>query len=57
MKRAEKKAIQKTKADQMAFRKYMRRYWQLYAMMLVPLCLLLIFKYGPMLGNILAFRR
>lgn len=35
----------------------MGRYWQLYAMMLVPFCFLLVFKYGPMLGNILAFRR
>lgn len=38
-------------------RKYVRRYWQLYAMMLIPFCCLLIFKYEPMLGNILAFRR
>ena len=35
----------------------MGRYWQLYAIMLVPVCYFLLFKYVPMLGNILAFRR
>ena len=38
-------------------RKYVRRYWQLYAMMLLPLAYFIIFKYIPMFGNILAFRR
>lgn len=36
---------------------HFRRYWQLYVMMIVPLCLLLIFKYAPLVGNVLAFRR
>jgi putative aldouronate transport system permease protein len=36
---------------------HFRRYWQLYVMMVVPLCLLLIFKYAPLIGNVLAFRR
>lgn len=49
--------MQKSKGYRSSFRKYMGRYWQLYAMMLVPFCFLLVFKYGPMLGNILAFRR
>lgn len=49
--------MQKSKGNRSSFRKYMGRYWQLYAMMLVPFCFLLVFKYGPMLGNILAFRR
>lgn len=33
------------------------RYWQLYVLMLLPIAYLLIFKYIPMFGNILAFRR
>lgn len=37
--------------------RHFRKYWQLYAMMLLPLCYLLLFKYIPMLGNVLAFRR
>lgn len=33
------------------------QYWQLYAMMVLPLLYFVIFKYVPMFGNILAFRR
>lgn len=36
---------------------HFKRYWQLYAMMALPLVYLIIFKYMPMFGNILAFRR
>ena len=38
-------------------RNYYRRYWQLYALMLLPVIYFLIFKYLPMFGNIIAFRR
>jgi putative aldouronate transport system permease protein len=38
-------------------RRHFRRYWQLYVMMLVPLAHFLLFKYVPLFGNILAFRR
>lgn len=37
--------------------KHLRRYWQLYAMMVLPLAYFFIFKYVPMFGNVLAFRR
>lgn len=36
---------------------HFRRYWQLYLMMLLPLLYFIIFKYAPMAGTILAFRR
>ncbi|MFA7119376.1 MAG: ABC transporter permease subunit [Sphaerochaetaceae bacterium] len=36
---------------------YFGRYWQLYAMMAVPLLYFVVFKYVPMFGNVLAFRR
>ncbi|MPM11122.1 putative multiple-sugar transport system permease YteP [bioreactor metagenome] len=36
---------------------YFVRYWQLYAMMALPLIYFLVFKYVPMLGSVLAFRR
>lgn len=39
------------------FGKHFSKYWQLYAMMLLPFCYLLLFKYVPMFGNVLAFRR
>lgn len=38
-------------------RRYVKRYWQLYAMMLLPIIYFIIFKYIPMFGNVLAFRR
>lgn len=31
--------------------------WQLYSLIALPLIYLIIFKYGPMFGNIIAFRR
>lgn len=31
--------------------------WQLYSLLILPIIYLLIFKYGPMLGNVIAFRR
>ncbi len=35
----------------------LRRDWQLYCLALLPLIFFAIFKYGPMLGNVIAFRR
>jgi putative aldouronate transport system permease protein len=35
----------------------MKKNWQYYAMMLVPILYYLVFRYVPMLGNIIAFRR
>ncbi len=40
-----------------SMQKHIRRYWQLYAMLLLPVVYFIIFKYIPMFGNILAFRR
>ncbi|MEG0126879.1 MAG: ABC transporter permease subunit [Clostridia bacterium] len=40
-----------------SFGSHFRRYWQLYAMLLLPVIYFIIFKYIPMLGNVLAFRR
>ena len=31
--------------------------WQLYSLLLLPILYLIIFKYGPMAGNIIAFRK
>lgn len=38
-------------------RRYMKKYWPLYAMMVLPVIYFIVFKYLPMFGNILAFRR
>ena len=37
--------------------KYLKKYWQYYLLMFVPLIYYLIFKYVPMAGNVIAFRR
>lgn len=42
---------------QLPKKSYFVRYWQLYAMMALPLIYFLVFKYVPMLGSVLAFRR
>lgn len=39
------------------FTEYLRRNWQYYAMMLIPVVYYLVFRYLPMAGNIIAFRR
>lgn len=40
-----------------SLRKSFQRDWQLYALAIVPLIFLAIFRYAPMLGNVIAFRR
>ena len=40
-----------------SFVEYMKRNWQYYAMMLIPVIYYLVFRYIPMAGNIIAFRR
>lgn len=39
------------------WRTALRRDWPLYAMAVLPVVFLLIFRYGPMIGNVIAFRR
>lgn len=53
------KAVQpgQTLTDRQPFSRHFRRYWQLYAMLLLPVMYFVLFKYVPMFGNILAFRR
>lgn len=35
----------------------LRKDWQLYSLLILPIVYLIIFKYGPMIGNMIAFRR
>ncbi len=37
--------------------RHLRKYWALYLMMALPIMYFVIFKYLPMFGNVLAFRR
>ena len=43
--------------DQDAFKRHMKKNWQYYALMFIPLVYFVIFRYIPMSGNIIAFRR
>jgi putative aldouronate transport system permease protein len=45
------------KARGPSWRRALRRDWQLYSLAILPLAFFLIFRYGPMLGNVIAFRR
>lgn len=40
-----------------AFKKYMRKYWQYYLLLVIPVLYYIVFRYLPMAGNIIAFRR
>lgn len=46
-----------TPINQISTRRYLRKYGALYLMMILPLIYFIIFKYVPMVGNVLAFRR
>lgn len=39
------------------WRRALRRDWQLYSLALLPLLFFLVFRYLPMIGNVIAFRR
>ncbi|MGW4644385.1 ABC transporter permease [Sphaerisporangium sp. NPDC004334] len=39
------------------WRHAIRRDWQLYSLAVLPLLFFLVFRYGPMIGNVIAFRR
>ena len=45
------------KNKQMGLGKHLRLNWQLYLFMLVPILYYIVFRYVPMAGNIIAFRR
>ncbi|MGO3885018.1 MAG: ABC transporter permease [Mycetocola sp.] len=44
-------------AGKLPWKKSIRRDWQLYVLALAPLLFFAIFRYVPMLGNVIAFRR
>lgn len=54
MKSKQKKAVAQRKTS---FGVYMKRYWQLYALLFLPLAYLLIFKYIPMIYIQIAFKK
>ncbi|HZG75332.1 MAG TPA: ABC transporter permease subunit [Paenibacillus sp.] len=49
-------AVKKTRFGDRPLTYYLRRDWQLYSLLLIPLAFVLIFKYAPMSGLVLAFK-
>ncbi|NES13829.1 MULTISPECIES: sugar ABC transporter permease [Micromonospora] len=45
------------RAGRHTWRRALRRDWQLYSLAVLPLLFFLVFRYLPMLGNVIAFRR
>lgn len=54
MKSKQKKVVAQRKTP---FNAYMKRYWQLYALLFLPLAYLLVFKYIPMIYIQIAFKK
>jgi putative aldouronate transport system permease protein len=52
-----KRRLFRPKPGQMSWRKTLRRDWQYYVLIILPLLFFAIFRYVPMLGNVIAFRR
>ncbi|MDX3577355.1 ABC transporter permease [Streptomyces sp. FL07-04A] len=44
-------------AAQRGWRRALRRDWQLYSLAVLPLLFFVVFRYVPMIGNVIAFRR
>ncbi len=49
--------LELTGSNRKTLSKYLRKYWQYYLLMFIPLVYYIIFRYLPMAGNIIAFRR
>ncbi|NNJ29772.1 ABC transporter permease [Lacrimispora defluvii] len=47
----------KEKARKIPFKVYVRNTWQLYLMLLIPVVYMLMFRYKPMIGGIIAFKK
>ena len=56
-KTAQKDASVATVKKPGAVMKHIKKYWQWYAMMFIPIVYYIVFRYIPMFGNIIAFRR
>ena len=50
-------ASNKKNNGQASWGRHLKKYWQLYVMMAIPVAYYIVFRYVPMAGNIIAFRR
>lgn len=51
------KAINSPLNKKEPWKRHLAKYWQLYALMVIPVLYYIVFRYVPMIGNIIAFRR
>ncbi|RKR86410.1 carbohydrate ABC transporter membrane protein 1 (CUT1 family) [Micromonospora pisi] len=54
---AARPVARRTRPPSRSWRRSLRRDWQLYSLAILPLLFFLIFRYLPMIGNVIAFRR
>jgi putative aldouronate transport system permease protein len=50
-------SARRPRADRRPWRRALRRDWQLYTLTILPILFFLVFRYLPMIGNVIAFRR
>ncbi|MGK3953831.1 ABC transporter permease [Microbacterium sp. I2] len=55
--RRPRRPLRERSTTKLTWRKALRRDWRLYTLLILPLVFLLIFRYVPMAGNVIAFRR
>lgn len=52
-----KTSSSKTKLNKDEFIKHLRKEWMLYSFLVIPIIYFIVFKYLPMFGNVIAFRK
>ena len=55
--RRQPRRTKRTKRTRVTWRRALRRDWQLYTLVIAPLLFFALFRYLPMVGNVIAFRR
>jgi len=54
---AASQSMSRLRREHLAWRRALRRDWQLYSLAVLPVLFFLVFRYLPMAGNVIAFRR
>src|SRR5689334_7701938 len=55
--RAARSPAGRLRREHLAWRRALRRDWQLYSLAVLPVLFFIVFRYIPLLGNVIAFRR
>ena len=55
--RTGRRARGRTAGGKVTWRRALARDWRLYTFLVLPVLFLLVFRYVPMIGNVIAFRR